>query len=157
MRRTEREVKNEDRILEILDHCRVCRIAFTDEEGLYIVPMNYGYRLEEGKLTLYFHGAKDGRRARHLLKGAFSAAFELDWEQGLTGAGENPCAYSCRYASVIGTGTVSVIHAPEQKKEALSRLMICQTGKSFPFSDQMAETVLIFQLEADQFSAKSND
>ena len=59
MRRKEREVTDIKEIREVLDSCKVCRLGIADEGGAYIVPLNYGYRLEDGVLTLYFHGAKE--------------------------------------------------------------------------------------------------
>ena len=62
MRRKEREVTDIKEIREVLDSCKVCRLGIADEGGAYIVPLNYGYRLEDGVLTLYFHGAKEGKK-----------------------------------------------------------------------------------------------
>ena len=64
MRRKDREVTNPEEIESILRRCRVCRIAMQDEEGLYILPLSYGYEMDNGCLTLYFHGAKEGRKIR---------------------------------------------------------------------------------------------
>lgn len=60
MRRHDREVKNLEGIREILDVCKVCRLGMYDGGEVYIVPMNYGYELDGDKLTLYFHGAREG-------------------------------------------------------------------------------------------------
>lgn len=30
---------------------------------MFIVPVNYGYDLTEGQLTLYLHSAREGRKA----------------------------------------------------------------------------------------------
>jgi len=31
-------------------------------EGVYIVPLNFGFKSENGRRTFYFHGAKEGKR-----------------------------------------------------------------------------------------------
>ena len=62
MRRKEREVVKSEEIAEVLDSCKVCRLGVQDEDGVYIVPLNYGYVMENGVLTLYFHGAKEGKK-----------------------------------------------------------------------------------------------
>lgn len=62
MRRIDRQVADEAGIRAILDRCQICRLALWDEEGPYIVPMSYGYRMDEGGLKLYFHCAGEGRK-----------------------------------------------------------------------------------------------
>ena len=157
MRREEREIRDPGKIEAILRACRVCRLAFTDPQGLYLLPMNFGYALEEGQLTLYFHSAQQGRKARLLQAGSVSCAFEMDLEQGITGTGDLPCVYGCRYQSIVGTGVAEVIREPLPKKEALARLMLQQTGRAFQFSDAMLNGVLVFQVVAERFSAKGTE
>ena len=43
MRRKDRHITQPDRIMSIIDGCSVCRIAMQDGEGLYIVPLSFGY------------------------------------------------------------------------------------------------------------------
>ena len=62
MRRKEREVTDYNKMIEILKSCDCCRIGLVDDKGAYIVPMNFGYEDNNGKLTLYFHGATEGKK-----------------------------------------------------------------------------------------------
>ena len=57
MRRSDREITDMDRIMEIVRRQSVCCVAFQDTPCPYLIPMNYGEALENGRLTLYFHGA----------------------------------------------------------------------------------------------------
>ena len=57
MRRKDREVKDFDRIAEIINGCDCCRLGLVDEGEAYIVPMNFGFDTADGKLNLYFHCA----------------------------------------------------------------------------------------------------
>ena len=36
---------------------------------MFIVPVNYGYDLTEGQLTLYLHSAREGRKAAAFRRG----------------------------------------------------------------------------------------
>ena len=67
MRRKDREVTNPEEIKSVFEKCKVCRIGFKEEDGVYIVPVNYGYCLEEDKHTIYLHGAKEGKKIDLLL------------------------------------------------------------------------------------------
>ena len=70
MRRKDREVTEMEEIQQIFDECKVCRIGIMDENGPYIVPVNYGYVREEGKVILYIHGAREGKKIDLIRKNA---------------------------------------------------------------------------------------
>ena len=57
MRRSDRMITDREEIVDVLDSCKVFRMAVHDEEGVYIVPLNFGYTYEEDVLKLYFHSA----------------------------------------------------------------------------------------------------
>ncbi len=60
MRRKDRELKDMADIVSIAKRETVCTVAFHDEPCPYLIPLNYGAEVEDGKLILYFHGAKEG-------------------------------------------------------------------------------------------------
>ena len=82
MRRAEKEVKDLEQLEEILRDCNTVRIGTQDAEGMFIVPVNYGYDLTEGQLTLYLHSAREGRKAAAFRRGG-AVAFEMDGGAGV--------------------------------------------------------------------------
>ena len=48
MRRSDRMITDREEIVDVLDSCKVFRMAVHDEEGMYIVPLNFGYTYEDG-------------------------------------------------------------------------------------------------------------
>ena len=74
MRLKKREITDPEILREILESCEVVRIGAMDEEGMFIVPMNYGYdvREEDGTLhvCLYLHGAKEGAEGGCICSGS---------------------------------------------------------------------------------------
>ena len=50
MRRSDRMITDREEIVDVLDSCKVFRMAVHDEEGMYIVPLNFGYTYEEDVL-----------------------------------------------------------------------------------------------------------
>lgn len=121
MRRKDREITDKSKIDEIIRGCHCCRLGFCDKGQVYIVPLNFGFEPKEGGGTLYFHGAKAGRKYQ-LLQASPTVTFELDREYWLTG-GEVACDYACHFQSVMGQGRASIISAPEEKLVALKALM----------------------------------
>ena len=62
MRKMDRPVTDRGELGQIVDACQVIRIATSDDEGLYIVPMNFGYEWQDTRLTLYVHSPREGRK-----------------------------------------------------------------------------------------------
>ncbi len=153
MRRKDREIIDIKDILSVIDKCKVFRIATQDEKGLYIIPLNFGYEYSAEKLSFFIHSAKEGRKVD-----AFSmnnkVAFEMDCEHRLTGDEKDACSYSYDFQSVIGNGEIRLVEKSDDKKRALSILMLHQTGKDFVFDDSMAETVLVFRIDVTSISGK---
>ena len=46
MRRADREIKEFDEMIQVIEKCDVCRIALNDEEYPYILPLNFGMQIE---------------------------------------------------------------------------------------------------------------
>ena len=155
MRRKDREVTDQEEIQKIFDDCKVCRIGIVDEDGPYIVPMNYGYVKEEGKVILYFHGAREGKKIDLIRKNP-NVGIELDYKHELA-EGKIAFQYSYYYASIIGKGTASIIDNPKEKLKALNVIMRHQTGKSFDEfqkNPKLEKAVAIIRVELNEYSCK---
>ena len=77
MRRSDREITDFNEMIEVMERCDVCRLAFHGEDYPYILPLNFGMEVQDGRITLYFHGALEGRKYE-LMKRDNRAGFEMD-------------------------------------------------------------------------------
>ena len=77
MRRSDREIKDFDEIIEVINKCDVCRLAINDGDYPYIVPLNFGLQVENDMPVLYFHGALEGKKYE-LIEKDNRASFEMD-------------------------------------------------------------------------------
>jgi len=153
MRRSDREITNKSEIIEIIEKCDVCRLAFSESNIPYIVPMNFGYEYTNGKLTLYFHGAKEGKK-HDIMKENPVACFEMDCSHNLIEADE-ASGYTMEYESVIGLGNVHECVDKSEKINALEHLMKQYAkDKEFDFPDHVLESVKIFKLDVLEFTGK---
>lgn len=153
MRRKDREIKDWQSVMDIVKEAQVCRLAFQTGSAPYIVPLSYGYEEKDGKLVLYFHGAREGRKIE-LIKEGLPVGFEMDTAGSIV-SGEAACDYSISYRSVIGTGRVELIEDPEGKRYALNLLMSHYTSKSkWFFPDAMLKVTGAFRLAVDTLTAK---
>lgn len=152
MRRSDREVTEPSEILAIIRRCKVCRLAMRDINELYIIPMNFGYDYEDGRLSLYFHSAKEGRKL-DILRQDRHVAFEMDCDYALIEA-EDACGQSAKYACVTGIGEAEFVGGQAEKRSALAALMLHQTGRSFSFPEGAEHAVEIIKVSVKSFSAK---
>lgn len=73
MRQASRQVRNIDQLHAIVEACHTVRIGALDEEGMFIVPMSFGYDWADPespgnnaptpRLALWVHSAPEGRKA----------------------------------------------------------------------------------------------
>ena len=152
MRRAEREVTDRGQLLEIIGRCTCCRVAFSDPEGAYIVPLSFAFVPGQPD-RFYFQGAKEGRKASLIAKRP-KVGFELDCAYELV-AGQSGCKYSCRYQSIVGTGVIGEVQDLEEKKQALSALMRqYEPSRSFAFTDEQAQAVAVYRLDVAAMTGK---
>ena len=154
MRRSEYQIKDTEKLIELLDECKIMRVAMIDGDVPYIVPVNYGYELSEGVLTMYFHCATEGRKIDIIGKNS-NVCFELDGRFELV-MGADACSTSCKYASIIGSGKAEFISGVKEKTEALCLIMKQQTGmpvKDFPEA-ALAKTAVL-AIRSTDFTGKA--
>ena len=150
--RREREVTDPAAILGILDRAKIVHVGMVDQGEPYIVPMNYGYTMENGKLTLYLHGAKEGRKL-DILRVNPKVFVEMDTDL-VPFEGKTACHYGIGYSSVMGRGIAELVEDAEGKKKGLSILMKTQTGKDFEFDDRMVSVVTVIKITVSDYTAK---
>ncbi|MEZ4508808.1 MAG: pyridoxamine 5'-phosphate oxidase family protein [Eubacteriales bacterium] len=105
MRRADREIKQIEEIAEVLSRCDTIRLGIADDGAPYIVPVSFGFELTDGRIAVYFHGAKAGRKAE-LMDASPRICVEADLCHGFPYNGQG--GYTCDYESVIGWGRVEL-------------------------------------------------
>lgn len=155
MRRKDREVTDPGKINEIIRQCTVCRIGFHDGGRVYIVPLHFGFTEQDGKRVFYFHSAKQGRKV-DLAKAALSVGFELDTNYAMLEA-DTACAFSARFQSVIGSGTISIVEDAGEKETALQEIMYHCTGKrDWSFQERMVDSICVLKLVVEELACKEH-
>ena len=155
MRRTDREATDPGKIRAVIDSCTCCRLGLCDDGKAYIVPLNFGYAERDGRYVFYFHGAQEGRKL-DLIRRTGWAGFEMDTDYKLNGS-ETACGYSARFRSVIGTGKVSIVEDPAEKREGLRLIMHHLTGREqWTFDERMLAAAAVIRLEAEELSCKEH-
>jgi nitroimidazol reductase NimA-like FMN-containing flavoprotein (pyridoxamine 5'-phosphate oxidase superfamily) len=153
MRRKERQITDVSQITDFILSEQILRVGFQDKDDIYIVPVNYGFIIEDEKYVFYFHGAKAGRKYE-LAKLNPKVGFEIDGKYSLVD-GELACDYTAHFQSVIGNGILSLVENQEEKVLALNSIMKQTTQNSeWTYSKEMLNAVAIFRLDVENFSCK---
>ena len=157
MRRKEREITSIDEKLRVIQQCKVCRLGLSENNAPYIVPLNYGYSFENNTLTLFFHGAQEGRKIA-IIQNNNKACFEIDCDNKLI-EGEKACTYSYAFKSVLGFGEIIVLKTIDEKINGLNKIMQHQTGKEtvYNFTDDELKNVFVYKMNVTEFTGKQKE
>jgi nitroimidazol reductase NimA-like FMN-containing flavoprotein (pyridoxamine 5'-phosphate oxidase superfamily) len=152
MTKRERQITDENQIKAILDTAGVLHLGLSVNDEPYVVPMNYGYTMENGKLVLYLHSALRGKKL-DMLRANSRVFFEMDCDR-VPFEGKLPCQYGLAYSSVMGRGTARIVEDVEEKKRAMTILMKTQTQKDFTFEDRLVSIVAVIRIDVAEYTAK---
>ena len=150
--RREREVTDRDEILHILDESKIVHVGLVDEDEPYVIPMNYGYFMEDG-LTIYIHSATKGYKLDLIRKNP-KVFLEMECDV-VPIEGKMACQYGMAYRSLMARGTAEIIEDVEEKKQAMSILMKTQTGKEFVFNEKLVSIVSVIKVKITEYTAKA--
>jgi len=147
----EKEINNQEEISAILQQAGVCRIALSDNNRPYIVPVNFAVRHN----NLYFHCSKAGRKI-DILKRNAQICFEIDLGAEIV-PGQSPCAWGMKYRSVIGFGRASFITDAAGKKAALDIIMEKYAGPgNFSYKEEALSKVLVICVAIESMTGKKS-
>ena len=153
MTRRELEITDREEICSILDRTKILHLGLVDDGMPYIVPMNYGYQMDEaGHLELYLHSSVKGYKMEVIRRNPV-CCFELECGV-LPFEGELPCQYGTAYSSVMGRGRLEIVEDPAEKMDLMSRFMKSQTGKDFSFNEKLVSIVSVLRLRCSEYTAK---
>ncbi|MDR1272975.1 MAG: pyridoxamine 5'-phosphate oxidase family protein [Odoribacteraceae bacterium] len=154
MRRKDKEIADVNEKLKIIAQGKVCRLALSDDDQPYIVPLNYGYSFENDGLILYFHSAREGKKLE-IIKKNNRACFEID-RDGVLVEGEKPCDHGYAFESIVGTGKIILLDAAAEKEDGLNRLVQHQSGKNETchFDEKMMGRVVVYKMIVEEFTGK---
>lgn len=155
MRRQKCEVTDPVKIEQIIKKAGVVHLGMVDEGKAYIVPLHYGYIYKDGGLTLYMHGATEGRKY-DVIAADPNVFIEIDTDMVLTSGGEVPCEYGANYACVMGEGTASILTDVDEKVMGLELIIKSQLGRDFIITEPMTKLVNVIKVVVPELSVKMN-
>jgi nitroimidazol reductase NimA-like FMN-containing flavoprotein (pyridoxamine 5'-phosphate oxidase superfamily) len=150
MRRKDKEINDLMTIQTIIKESAVCRLAMTDGEKPYLIPLCFGFQDN----TLFFHSARKGLKLDMLEKNP-NVCFEFDAVQEVIGSDE-PCSWSMKYQSVVGFGKAAFIEEMEEKQKALGIITSQYSDKQFQYPENKVNGTAVFKVEIDSMTGKQS-
>ncbi len=119
MRRRDRELRNKETILAILERSEVGRMATVNRKGFPVIkPITFLYW--NGKI--YLHSSTKGEKISDIRRGS-RVCFEVDEPIAYAAITEPACKSTYYYRSVIVKGSATIVTKIDRKLEILERLM----------------------------------
>lgn len=154
MRRQDREVTDIKKIMEFAERGTVLHIGMQDQEGLYVVPLDYAPAYEEGKLVFYIHSAQAGRKYACLKKEP-QVFVEMSIRDGLIIKNKHT-VFSTGYRCIMGEGKAELVTNLVAKTAAIKKIVACKVSDVPEFSQNVLEHVAVFRIVLDRVTAKQN-
>ena len=151
MKRKEKEIAEETAIEAIIQKSLVCRLALSDGNFPYIVPLCFGYRDK----VLYFHGSLKGKKIDIIRKNQ-NICFEFDINTEIVKA-EDACHWSMKYQSVIGFGKAVLLEGLDEKRKALNIIMSQYSDRTFQFNDATLKGTVVIKVEIESMTGKQSE
>lgn len=158
MRRSERAVDSPVLIKAFLHRSKFMTLGVHDEPFPYLVPVSYGFELNNDGLVFYIHGAPEGHKIDLFAKNP-NISFSIV-EAGATFVDDDPaCDSGQNYFSVIGCGTVTKVEGQECVK-AMDSIMHHYAGDneelSWTYPQAMLDKMGIWMLTVKELSGKTH-
>lgn len=155
-RRAERAFHDWPTIADILRRADLGHLGLVDAAGPYVVPISYGVVARAEAITVYLHGAPEGRKLAALTADP-RVCFEVALRQSLAGVAGSVCDLTVYYDSVIGFGRGRVVTDPDERRAGLAAIVDhYQPGRGPEVPDPVPARVAVLALDLTAWSGKSH-
>ena len=159
MRRQDREIKDPSVILDIINSLPIGHLAMNDAGKPYGVTMNYLSELDADRnAVLYFHGAKEGRKAEILARDPHVYFFaERDDGPKVIVRPNGTKSVTNLYVSVAGEGVMELVEDAAEKRRVLLAMANAFSDEPIEsITDAVVERTAVWKLVLHGVTGKSN-
>lgn len=154
MRHPERELKNRETMIAMLERSPVGRIATVNPKGLPVIkPVNFVFL--EGKI--YLHSSTKGEKMEDMQRGS-PVCFEVDDPVAYAVAGASACQASYYYRSIVIKGKAAFVKDPDKKIKILERMMekYQPEGNGGKMPDEILEKTAVVEILIKEITGKES-
>lgn len=140
-------------IAKIMEKAQIMHLGLCNETQAYVVPLNFGFEIEDKEIIIYFHSAKQGRKCDMIKKNnqcavEMTSFFELK-------KGEKACQWSAFHESIMLEGIVTLIESLDERKKAMDLIMGKYGFKGKPiYDDKYLNAMNVYCIRVKSISGK---
>ena len=155
MRRKDREITDLNDIPAMFARCLNITLSMCDDGRPYAVPLNFGVREEDGKLVIYAHCAKSGRKLSCIEK---NPAVCVSCGRVLSIVdGDSACDMTAKYESVVGFGNAEVLSDGDALFDAGLHAVVSHYGEHPGDAfEKYRKATAVIRVVLDEVTGKSN-
>jgi uncharacterized protein len=150
MRRIEKQISDHQGLESIIHQAQVCRLALSDDNIPYIVPLCFGY----ADNAIYVHGALEGRKIDIIRKNP-NVCVQFDSGIQILPAADG-CKWGVGYRSVIAFGIACLIEDPPEKQKALDVIMRHYVDQAFQFPAKRIAATAVIKIAITHMTGKQS-
>ena len=154
MRHPERELKNRETIIAMLERFPVGRVATINQKGFPVIkPVTFVFL--EGKI--YLHSSTKGEKMEDMQRGS-PVCFEVDDPVAYVVAGASACKANYYYRSIVIKGKAAFVKDPDKKIKILERMMekYQPEGNSGEMPEEIIEKTEVVEILIKEITGKEN-
>jgi nitroimidazol reductase NimA-like FMN-containing flavoprotein (pyridoxamine 5'-phosphate oxidase superfamily) len=154
MRHPERELKNRETMISMLECSPVGRFATINYKGFPIIkPVNFLYW--GGKI--YVHSSRKGEKINDIRRGS-PVCFEVDEPIAYVIASKVACHANYYYRSIIVKGKASFVEDQDKKMKILERMMekYQPEGGYGEFGEEVVSKTAVIEITINEITGKEN-
>ena len=151
MRRIDREIKNLEEIVDVLERCDTIRLGLLGEEYPYVLPLSFGYEVQAGKLLIYIHGAGIGEKHDRIAE-CNRVCVEADICYGFK---ETPQGITTLYESMIGFGRIETIEDREAR-HGLDLILEHANYRDYAYDERALSMTTVHRIRLEKVTGKRN-
>ncbi len=150
MRREQREIKEINQIVDLINNTNTIRIGINDTPYPYVLPVSFGYEIIDNNITFYFHGAKIGKKAELLAHNQFVCVEGDIFIRYM----DTIRSVTCLYESFIGFGKCEILENENEIIHGL-QLILDHCGYSNHIIDnKYLPATNVYKVEIQELTAK---
>lgn len=151
MRRKDREITNQDEMIDIIKRCETVTLGLNDDIYPYLVPLNFGLSIEDGIIYLYFHSANSGTKLDLIHRNPY-ASFSMSCNHEFI-LYEERMSCTMGYESIIGQGIIEILDE-QDKLKGLKIIMNQYHEIDFPFNEKVVPATTVYRLKVEHMTGK---
>ena len=154
MRHPERELKNRETMMGVLERSLVGRIATVNQRGFPVIkPVNFLYL--DGRI--YFHSSAKGEKIEDIQRGS-PVCFEVDEPIAYAIASTLACEASFYYRSILIKGKAAFVKGRDKKVRILEKMMekYQPEGNDRVMPEEILEKTAVVEILVKEITGKEN-